>query len=140
MRLKFILAILVLLLACALQFWFAAAGVFINFILGALIVFAFYFDIWELVVFVLFAILVINWQPTPSIDIFVFAIIPIVAYGFYKIFAWTLWAGIPVAIVCGFFLLYLVIAPAAFLSDLVPFLGDILGGLIFGGAVAFILK
>ena len=72
LRLRSILAILILLLACAFQFWFASAGVFVNFILATLIVFAFFFDIWELLVFVLFAIFVVNWQPGLSVDIFRF--------------------------------------------------------------------
>ena len=74
LRLRSILAILMLLLACAFQFWFASTGVFINFILAALVVFAFFFDIWELLVFILFAVFVINWSPIVSVDIFVFAI------------------------------------------------------------------
>jgi hypothetical protein len=138
MRLKFILAILVLLLACALQFWFASAGIFINFILAALIVFAFFFDIWELLVFVLFAIFVINWSPTPTTDVFVFGIIPIAAYAFHKVFAWTVWAAAPVAIVFGFLLLYLALAPEAFLGNWELFLTDLFGGLLFGGLVFLI--
>jgi len=139
MRLRFILAILILLLACALQFWFASAGTFVNFILATLIVFAFFFDIWELIVFILFAILVINWQPAISVDVFVFGIIPVAAYAFHKVFAWTPWVAAPDLIVCGFFLLYLSIAPVAFLTDWSLFLMDIFGGLVFGGLVFFTL-
>jgi hypothetical protein len=135
LRLRSILAVLILLLACAFQFWFASAGVFINFILAALIVFAFFFDIWELLVFVLFAIFVVNWSPIISVDLFVFAIIPIVAYAFHKVFAWTVWAAVPVAIVCGFILLYCAIAPAAFLASGNLFLVDLFGALIFGELV-----
>lgn len=135
MRLRFILAILILLFACALQFWFASAGAFVNFILAALIAFAFFFDVWELLVLVLFAVLVVNWQPAPSVDIFVFAIIPIAAFAFHKAFRWSPWAGVPVAIVVGFLLLYLAIAPAMFLADWEPFLTDLFGGLVFGGLV-----
>jgi hypothetical protein len=137
MRIRFILAILILLLACGLQFWFASAEVFINFILAALIVFAFYCDIWELIVFVLFAILIVNWQPAVSVDIIIFGIIPIAAFTFHKIFAWTLGAGIPVAIIGGFLILYLLIAPAALIPGWEQFFIDLLGGLLFGGAVFF---
>ncbi len=135
MRLRFILAILILLLACALQFWFASANVFINFILAALIVFALFFDIWELLVFILFAVFVVNWAPVPSIDIFVFGIIPIAALVFHNVSAWTSWTAVPVAIICGFLLLYLAIAPAAFLANWELFLVDVFGGLVFGGLV-----
>ena len=138
MRIRTILAILILLLACALQFWFASAGIFINFILATLIVFAFYFDILELLVFVLFGIFVVNWQPAASTDIFIFGIIPIAAYAFHRVIAWSVWAAAPAAIVCGFFLLYLALAPAAFLTNVEPFLIDIVGGLIFGGLIFFV--
>jgi hypothetical protein len=135
LRLRSILAILILLLACALQFWFASAGTFINFILATLIVFAFYFDIWELLVFVLFGVLVINWQPVVSTDIFIFGIIPIAAYAFHKVFSWSVWAAAPVAIVCGFIVLYLATAPAAFFDNWELLLFDLLGGLVFGGFI-----
>lgn len=138
MRLRFILALLVLLLACALQFWFASVGVFINFILAALIVFAFFFDIWELLIFILFSIFVVNWQPGVSLDIIVFGIIPIAAFAFHKALGWTLFAGIPVAIIVGFLALYLAVAPDAFLGNIIPFLTDIFGGLLFGGGVFFV--
>ena len=134
-RLRSILAFLILLLACAFQFWFASMGVFINCILATLIVFAFFFDIWELLVFVLFAVFVINWSPIISVDIFLFAISPIAAYAFHKVFAWTMWAAAPAAIVCGFILLYLAIAPVAFLANGNLFFIDLFGALIFGGLV-----
>ena len=134
-RIRSLLAILILLLACALQFWFASANVFINFILATLIIFAFFFDILELVVYILFAIFVINWSPGFSIDIVAFALIPVAAYAFRKGFSWAAWAAAPLAIVFGFFLLYLAIAPAAFLGDWELFLTDLFGGLVFGGLV-----
>lgn len=135
LRLRSLLAILILLLACTLQFWFASAGVFVNFILAALIVFAFFFDIWELLVFVLFAVLVINWSPVASVDIAVFALLPVAAYAFHKVFAWAVWVAVPAAIVVGFLLLYLAIAPAAFFANGSILLIDILGALLFGGLV-----
>lgn len=135
MRVRSILAVLILLLACALQFWSASAGVFVNFILATLIVFAFFFDIWELVVFVLFAIFVVNWQPGPSVDLFVFGIIPVAAFAFHKVSGWAAWAAAPVAVVCGFVLLYLAIAPLAFLANGGLLLTDLFGGLVFGGLV-----
>jgi len=140
MRLRFILAFLVLLLACALQFWFASTGIFIDFILATLIVFAFFFDIWELLAFVLFGIFVLNWQPAASVDIFIFGIVPIAAYAFHKVFAWAAWAAIPAAIAGGFLLLYFVIAPAGFLPHAELFLIDLFGGLLFGGTVFLVLK
>ena len=132
LRLRSILALLILLLACALQFWFASAGTFIDFILAALIAFAFFFDIWELLVFILFAVLVVNWQPAAGVDIFVFGIIPVAAYAFHKLFALAIWVAVPASIVAGFFLLYLLIAPGTLLGAGELFLMDLFGGLLFG--------
>ena len=70
-----------------------------------------------------------------SVDILLFAIIPIAAYAFHKVFAWMAWVATPVAIVCGFTLLYLVIAPMAFLTNWNLFFIDLFGALIFGGLV-----
>jgi hypothetical protein len=134
-RLRFVLGLLVLLFSCALQFWFLSAGVFVNFILAALIVYSFFFDIGELLVFVLFAIFVINWQPAASTDIFVFGIIPIAAFAFHRSLKWAAWAAAPAAIICGFLILYLAIAPRAFLGNWEPFALDLFGGLVFGGLV-----
>ena len=135
LSIRSILAVLILLLSCALQFWFASANVFVNFILATLIVFAFYFDIWELLVFILFSIFVINWQPVVSTDIFIFGIIPVVVYAFNKVFAWTTWVAAPFAIVAGFIVLYLALAPGAFFANWELLLMDLFGGLLFGGAV-----
>lgn len=138
MRVRSILAILILLLACALQFWFASAGIFINFILAVLIVFAFFFEIWELIIYILFAILVVNWSPAINVDIIIFGIIPIAAYIFHKLFAWASWVAVPVSIICGFLVLYLFISPATFLGNWVFFAQDLFGALVFGEA-AFIV-
>ncbi len=140
MRLRFILALLILLFACALQFWFASADVFVNFILATLIAFAFFFDIWELLVFILFAIFVINWSPIISLDIIMFGLIPIAAHAFHRAFAWTLWAGVPTAVVGGFLALYITIAPRTFFASWELFLIDLFGGLVFGTLVSFALE
>ena len=86
-------ALLILFLACGFQFWLGSAGVFMNLILAALIAFAFFFDWLELAVFVLFAVFVVNWQPSISPTLAVFAAIPFVAYAFRRLFAWAPWAG-----------------------------------------------
>ena len=136
-RLRFVLGILILLLSCALQFWFASAGVFVNFVLAALIVFAFFFGIGELAVFILAAIFILNWQPAVSADIVVFAVIPVAAFAFHRAFRVNPWIAAPGAIVAGFALLYLAVAPAALFAGGELFLRDLFGGLVFG-MLAFI--
>jgi hypothetical protein len=117
-----------------------SAGVFINVILATLIAFAFFFDFFEMVVFILFAIFVINWQPAFSIELALFILIPLAAFVFHKFFAWSAWAGIPVIIVGGFFVLYLVVAPYVFVGNFATFAADLIGSLLFGELVLVALK
>jgi hypothetical protein len=140
MKFRLIVAILVLFLACGLQFLLGSAGVFVNLILTSLISFAFFFDFFEMAVFVLFAIFVVNWQPAFSVEIALFIAIPFAAFAFHKFFAWSAWAAIPVMIVGGFFVFYLVVAPGAFFANFPVFVLDLLGSLIFGGLVFVALK
>lgn len=135
MRVRFILGVLVLLLACGFQFWFASAGVFVNFILATLIAFAFFFDVWELVVFVLFAVFVINWQPAASIDIILFAIIPIIVHVLRRMFSFAPWIAMPVAVICATLILYIVIAPIASFHAPLLLATDLFGELVFSGLI-----
>jgi hypothetical protein len=140
MRIRLILALLILVFACALQSWFASIGMFMDFMFATLIVFAFFFDIWELVIFILFAVFVINWQPAISITIVLFAVIPLIVFAFHKFFSLIPWAAAPVAIIIGFFLLYVGVAPGIFFAQWQAFLTDLAGGLIFGELVFFVLN
>jgi hypothetical protein len=140
MKFRLIIAILILFLACGLQFLLGSAGVFVNLILATLIAFAFFFDFFEMAVFILFAIFVINWQPAFSIELALFVIIPLAAFAFHKFFAWSAWAGIPVMIVCGFLVLYLAVAPGAFIGNFPAFVLDIIGSLLLGELVLVALK
>lgn len=132
MNARLTVAVLLLLLACGLQFWLGSAGIFINFILAALIVCAFFFTFVELLIFILFAVFVVNWAPAPSLAILLFAFIPVVAYFFRRWFNWTPWVGVPVVIVCGFALLYAAVAPSLLWAAPASVMLDVLGGLLFG--------
>jgi hypothetical protein len=140
MNFRRIIAILILFLACGLQFLLGSAGVFINLILATLVAFAFFFDFFEVVVFILFAIFVINWQPLFSIELAFFVLIPLAAFVFHKFFAWSAWAGIPVMVIGGFLVFYLAIAPGAFLGNFPAFVVDVIGSLLFGELVLVALK
>lgn len=128
-------ALLILFIACGIQFFLGSAGIFINLILAALVAFAFFFEWLELAVFVLFAVFVVNWVPAVTPAILIFAAIPFAAYAFRRLFVWAPWAGIPVAIVCSFIVFYLAIAPRMFAVALPSVSLDILGSLIFGECV-----
>ncbi|MDR3581782.1 MAG: hypothetical protein P4L67_00720 [Candidatus Pacebacteria bacterium] len=140
MKFPLVIAILILFLACALQFWLGSAGIFVNLILAALVAFAFFFGIFEMAVFVLFAVFVVNWQPALSIEMALFVLIPLAAFAFRKFFAWSAWAGIPVMIAGGFLVLYLAVAPHTFATNLSVFVLDLVGSLIFGELVLAALK
>lgn len=140
MKFRFVIAILILLLACGLQFLFASAGVFINLILAALVAFAFFFDFFEVAVLVLFATLVVNWQPAFSIEIMLFILIPLVAFAVCTFFSLTPSIGIPAVIAGGFLVLYLAAAPGAFIGNLSIFALDLIVSLLFGELVLAALK
>ena len=136
----FIAGLVILLIALVLQFWFAAAGIFLDLSFATLISFAFIFEFWELLFLVLFAAFVINWQPAVSAEILVFALFPVVAYGIRKALTWESWFAAPVAIVVGFLALYLIAAPGMFFTRLPLFLLDLAAGLGFGALVFYPLR
>jgi hypothetical protein len=135
-----IAAILILVLASALQFWLAGSGIFLNLIFVTLIVFAFFFDFWEMAMFVLFGVLVVNWQPAMSLEIFLFAFLPLLTFALHNVFRSQRWATIPIAIVCEFFLFYVIIAPRFLLGDPVAFFEDLFVSLMAGGLVFLALR
>jgi hypothetical protein len=134
------IAILILILASALQFWLAGGGIFFNLLFATLIVFAFFFDFWEIAAFVLFGVFVTNWQPAISLELFLFALIPLVIFALHNTFKSERWIAIPVAIVLGLSLFYLAIAPRFLTGDFVAFLEDLFGSLIWGAAVFWALR
>jgi hypothetical protein len=133
------IALLILILASGIQFWLAGGGIFFNLVLTALIVFAFFFDFWEMALFVLFGVLVVNWQPAMSMEIFLFAFIPLLIFALHGAFRSQRWVTVPIAITCGLFVFYIVIAPHFFLNDPVAFLEDLFGSLIAGELIFWVM-
>lgn len=132
---RFAVAFLFLALAFVLQFWLASAGIFINFIFAALIAFAMLFDIWDVVVFVLLAMLVINWQPAWSPELVLFAILPLAAWALHRYSAWEGWALNLATIAAGLLVLYLALAPGQFLVNGKLFLADLVVSCLFGAVI-----
>ena len=128
---RFILALLFLALAFVLQFWLASFGVFLNIILAALITFAFLFDIWDLLFFILTAVLVVNWQPAFSLEIALLVLIPIATYLVYRRMSPEPWAASIASIAIGLLVFYLLIAPQLFLSEWKLFLTDLVACIVF---------
>jgi hypothetical protein len=134
--LRFLSGLAVLLLALALELLFASAGWYVTLALAVLIAFASIFDFWELLLFDLFAVLAINWQPAPSISIVAFALIPVAAYFFRITISSEPWIEVLAAIVVGFTIFYFISAPSNFLSDLPRFLLDVF---VCAGAAELVL-
>jgi hypothetical protein len=134
------IAILILILATGLQSLLAGSGLFFDLIFATLIVFAFFFDFWEMAVFLLFGVFVVNWQPGIGLELFLFVLIPLLVFTFHTIFNSERWIAIPVSIVLGLSLFYLVAAPHYSFANPAPFLEDLCGGLAWGAAVFLALR
>lgn len=135
--LKFFAGLVILFIALALQFWFAAAGIYLTLSFATLISFAFIFEFWELLIFVLVGTFIINWQPTASLEIVVIALFPILMNLSRNAFRWRFWVGAPIAIVFGFLLLYTLAGQVPLFSYWQQFLRDLAAGLAFGALTFF---
>ena len=137
---RFILALLFLALAFVLQFWFASIGVSANIILASLVTFALMFDIWDLIFFILAAIFIINWQPAFSIEIVLFAALPLAAYLFNRYSPSEAWVANIVAVAISVLVLYLAVAPQLFLPAWRIFAADLVICLIFSACTSAALR
>jgi hypothetical protein len=140
MAITFLSGLIILAIALALQFFSGSAGMFLNFSFAALIAFAFLFEFWELVCFVLIAVFVLDWQPAASVEILVFALYPIAVYFFRKTIPWQHWIAAPAAIILGFAVLAFAAAPALFFAHLSAFFTDTIAGLAFGALIFYPLR
>lgn len=133
MRLKIIAGFIILFIALLLQFWFASAGWYFDLSYAALISFAFVFDFWELLLLVAIAVFIVNWQPTASVEIVIFAAFPIAVHFSRNLLHWQVWLENILAIFVGFLLLYASVSrlglnwPAFFIDAIA---GSILGTII----------
>ena len=101
---RFLLGILTLLACLSLQFWLVLFGIHADLAFAALVTFAFLFNAWELVVFILLVALILNWQPGLSLDIIAFALIPFAVFLAERRMRTTVWIGSMVAVVVGLLL------------------------------------
>jgi hypothetical protein len=129
---KFILGLLVLAIAFLLQLWFPVSGIRGDFVLAALIAFAFIYNFWEVVFFSLFAAFVVNWQPVLSVGLLIFALIPLVVFVLHRLLRWEPWMGIAVSTASGIFLFYAVTAPMMIVPNLGALVEDVIACVIFG--------
>jgi len=133
MTLKLLAGFMILVIALALQFWFASGGWYLDLSFAALITFAFIFDIWQFIILILVAVFIINWQPAVSGEILVFSLYPVAVHYLKYIVRWEVWVENLAAILIGSVLMYFVAghgtihAPAFFI--------DAFSGMLFGTAV-----
>jgi hypothetical protein len=132
---KHISAIIIFLLAIMLQLWFAPAGMRGDFVLAALIVFAFLFEFWELSVFVLLGFFILNLSFYSVVAAIFFMGLPFAIYFFRKRFPMNLWLGSAVGIAGSIVVFYVVTAPFAAFQNAGFILIDILVCIVFGELV-----
>lgn len=132
---KYLSAILVLVLAAMLQLWFAPAGIRGDFVLAALVVFAFLFEFWELAAFILFGIFLLGLLPYGILSMIVLALVPLAAYAVRRRFPLDPWFGAAVGIAAGIIVFYAASAPVAAVHAAPFFLLDILVCALFGELV-----
>ncbi len=132
MNLKYCSAAAVLLLAVLLQAWFAPGGIRGDFVLAALIVFAFVFGFVGTAVFSLLAIWLVGAVLYGILPVALILAIPLGAWFLRRRFSLDPRLGVPAAIAIGIAIFYLVTAPAAALGDAGYILADIAAAMIFG--------
>jgi hypothetical protein len=137
---RFLSALAILLLALTAQFILGNAGLHLNLALAVLIALAFIFDFWELALFVLLSVFLINWRPGFSGTLILFALIPMVVFALRKFYHSQPAIGAAIAILIGFLIFYTAPNPEMFGANFVAFLIDVAAGLLIGEAVLFALN
>ena len=132
MNLKYCSAAAILILAVLLQAWFAPVGIRGDFVLAALIVFAFIFGIAGTAVFSLLAVWLIGAAPYGFLPAALIVAIPLVVWFVRRRFSLDSRLGVPAAIAIGIAVFYLVTAPATALQNAGYILADIAAAMIFG--------
>lgn len=134
MSYKLLAAFLFLILAIFLQLLIGGiSGIWINFALVALVVAAFFLNFLELLPLCLAAVLVLNWQPAPSLEMALYVILPLAVFALRKHFPFKPWLGIPAAIILSDLIFYLIIGPRFLLAAPAIFFWDLAGELVCGG-------
>ncbi len=137
MKLRLLTGFLVITIALILQFFLARAGIYFNLSFAALISFAFVFGFWELLLLVLAAAFVLNWQPAVSGEILMISLFPLAVYFLRNIIHWQKLPMNALAIFLGFLLLYVIAGTGGFSANIKAFIMDLIAGELFAGIVFF---
>ncbi len=96
------MALAVCLLSLVLSAYFRVTlPVLADLPLLVLIGLAFTLDLGELVVLILLSTYFLNWQPRPSLDLLLFAALPMLAWAWHRAWPMVLWLNISLAAVLG---------------------------------------
>ncbi len=123
------------LLAIALVLQTTLGNIFdikIDISLAALVAASFFLGFLELLFLVAAAVFFLNWQPVLSLDIAIFALIPVAAYFVRNTFPWQPWVSNLILIITGTILSYIIFGTSVFAVKPEIFVWDILGSIIFG--------
>lgn len=138
---RFIVAFVLLLLALLLEIAFGdVLGVWLGFTLAILIAAAFFLDFRELLPLILFAALVLNWQPAWSPEILFFSTIPILVYVAKAFVPLQPFSGSLSFIFLSTLLFYLIFSPRLFIIHPGVFFLDLFASLIYGSTTFLVLK
>lgn len=130
---RFLGSFLVLILAIILQLYAGdSSGIWINFALAALITATFFLDLLEVIFLIAFAVLVLNWQPTPSWELAVFSGVPLLVFAAKKLLPLQPWLSNLAMIFLGVILFYLLIDFRFVFQHFGVFAIDLAVVLIFG--------
>ena len=133
MRFKFLTAVIALILAIVLQLFLGEVlGVWTNIVLASLVTAAFFLNFLELLFLILLAVFVLNWQPAPSLEMALYAALPISTLLMHKFFPFKSWLGNLVAIFLALLIFYLAVGPRFLITSPVVFLWDLAIGLVLG--------
>lgn len=129
---RFTLALVMFALAAAVQFWLMGGGIFLNLIFALLVVYALYFDFWELAFFVLLAMFLLDWRSAITLELALVAAVPFAVFAMRGMFRMETWVTAPIGIVAGLLLLYAVAAPRFLWTEPAVFLADACLSLLAG--------
>ena len=112
----------------------------LGFILAALLAAAFFLNLEELILLVLFSAFVLNWQPGFSPEIIIFSIIPIAAYFIKTLVPLQPFLGNLGFIFIFTMLFYLIFSPRFLINRPGLLIADILASLVYGATAFWIMK
>ncbi len=107
-------------------------GLWFGFSLAALVAFSFYLPILELIFFVLFSVLILNWKPSLSAEMMFFTAMPLLSFWLRKLLPFRPWLTNIFFIFLAVVVTYLAFGFGIIIGRPVVFLLDILASILYG--------